>query len=65
MQLLHQYLLMSAHVWPLLTFSESTICILVRYHLVYAHHITTVRAMWYMVLGIRRIEAIQHFAREC
>jgi len=36
----------------------------VRYHLVYAHHITIVRAMWYRVLGIRRIEAIQYFARE-
>lgn len=64
MQLLQQYLLMPARVWPLLTFSESTICILMRYHLVYAHHITIVRAMWYKVLAIRRIEAIQHFARE-
>lgn len=64
MQLLQQYLPMPAHVWPLLTFSESTICVLVRHHLVYAHHITIVRAMCYKVLGIRRIEAIQHLARE-
>lgn len=64
MQLPQQYLLMPARVWPLLTFSESTICVLVRYHLVYAHHITLARAMWCKVLGIRRIEAIQYFARE-
>lgn len=61
MQLLQQCLLIPAYVGPLRTFSARTICIFVKYTSVMHTMLPWFRAVWYKVLGTRRIEAIQDF----